>query len=256
MKRVLTALLLIPLVTAVTFYAPPLVVWVVLALVALLCLREFFLLAVKFGCRPFSVAGCGAGAVLIVARDIHEGAFLVGFSILLLLLALTRPLEESLGGVASTLFGVIYIGGAFSLGRELHVASPHWLFYVLVLNWVGDSAAYFVGRSWGRRPLAPAISPNKTWEGTIASAVVAVAVGVGYLAYFQPAAVSLLTAGLLSLWVNTAAQLGDLAESALKRGAHVKDSGELLPGHGGMLDRVDGVLFALPACYAVVAWLV
>ena len=256
MKRVLTALLLIPLVTAVTFYAPPLVVWVVLALVALLCLREFFLLAVKFGCRPFSVAGCGAGAVLIVARDIHEGAFLVGFSILLLLLALTRPLEESLGGVASTLFGVIYIGGAFSLGRELHVVSPHWLFYVLVLNWVGDSAAYFVGRSWGRRPLAPAISPNKTWEGTIASAVVAVAVGVGYLAYFQPAAVSLLTAGLLSLWVNTAAQLGDLAESALKRGAHVKDSGELLPGHGGMLDRVDGVLFALPACYAVVAWLV
>ena len=259
MKRVLTALLLIPLVTAVTFYAPPRAVWVVLALVALLCLREFFLLAAKFGCRPFSVAGCGAAAVLIVARGLPEAAFLVGFSILLLLLALTRPLRESLGGVASTLFGVIYIGGAFSLGRELHVASPHWLFYVLVLNWVGDSAAYFVGRSWGRRPLAPAISPNKTWEGTIASAVTAVAVGTGYLAYFQPAepaAVPLLTAGLLSLWVNAAAQLGDLAESALKRGAQVKDSGELLPGHGGMLDRVDGVLFALPACYAVVAWLI
>ena len=255
MKRVLTALLLIPLVTAVTFYAPFQVAWVVLVLVALLCLREFFLLAAKLGCRPFSVAGCGAAAVLIVARDLPAGPFLVGLSILLLILSLTRPLEDSLGGIAATLFGVIYIGGAFSLGRELHALNPHWLFYVLVLNWAGDSAAYYVGRTWGRRLLAPTVSPNKTWEGTIASAIVAVGVGAAYLGHFQPKAVSLSTAALISLWINIAAQVGDLAESALKRGANVKDSGELLPGHGGMLDRVDGVLFAWPACYLVVAWL-
>ncbi len=256
MKRVLTALLLIPFVTAVTIYAPPAAVRSVLAFVGLLCLREFFHLARRLGFRPFSIAGYGAGVMLIVARGLPEGTFLVALASLLLIASLTRPMQEVLGAVASTLFGVIYIGGALGLGRELHLASPHWLFYVLLLNWAGDSAAYYVGRRWGRHPLTPVVSPKKTWEGSLASTVAAVGVGVAYLMYFQPAVLPPVAAGLISLWVNAASQLGDLAESALKRGADVKDSGELLPGHGGMLDRVDGVLFALPACHLVVAWLV
>jgi phosphatidate cytidylyltransferase len=256
MKRVLTALLLIPLVLVCNFYLPLLVTWAALVLVALLCLREYFALAEKLGFRPFQVAGYGVGAVLIFARGVPEGALLVLVALVLLLLTLLRDdFGGALGDVASTLFGVIYIAGPFALGRELHVMDPHWLFFVLVLNWVGDSAAFFFGKRFGRGKMAPTISPNKTWAGAVASVVLAVIVGTGYLHYFQPSGVAIWVAVLLSVWVNVAAQFGDLAESALKRGADVKDSGAMLPGHGGMLDRVDGLLFSLPACYLVVRFL-
>lgn len=253
MKRVLTALLLVPAVFLVSFYAPPLIVWAVLALVALLCLREYFQIAAKLGFEPFSVAGFGAAAVLVLARGVPELAFLVVFGAILLALAMFRAgrLEKALGGAATTLFGVIYTAGPFALGRELHLASAHWLFYVLVLNWASDIAAFYAGRAFGRHKLAPVISPSKTWEGAIASALAAALAGSAYLIQFQPAEMTPIVAVLVSLTVNLAAQLGDLAESALKRGAQLKDSGELLPGHGGMLDRVDGLLFSLPACYLI-----
>lgn len=256
MKRVLTALLLIPLILGINFYLPALVTWAVMVLVAVLCLREYFLLAQKLDFEPFRVIGYGAGAVLIFARGFPQEALLVLLSLVLLLLMLLRPTyERALGDVASTLFGVVYIAGPFALGRELHWIDPHWLFYVLVLNWAGDSAALYLGRVFGRRKMAPVISPNKTWLGAWASLVVAAVVGEGYLHYFLPGPVAPWTAVLLSIWVNAAAQSGDLAESALKRGADVKDSGGMLPGHGGMLDRVDGLLFSLPACYVVVRFL-
>ena len=256
MKRVLTALLLIPLVLACNFYVPPRVTWAALVLVALLGLREYFSLAEKFGFRPFQVAGYGAGAVLIFAPGVPEVALLVLVAVALLLLTLLRhDFSGGLGDVASTLFGVVYIAGPFALGRELHALNPHWLFFVLVLNWVGDSSAFYFGRTFGHSKMAPAISPNKTWVGAGASLVFAAIVGTGYLYYFQPSGVELWVAILLSIWVNVAAQSGDLAESALKRGAAVKDSGGMLPGHGGMLDRVDGLLFSLPACYLVVRFL-
>jgi len=256
MKRVLTALLLIPLVLACIFHLPLLVTWAVLALVALLCLREYFRLAEKLSFRPFHVAGYGAGAVWIFARGAPETALLVLVVVALLLLTLLRDdFSGALGDVASTLFGVVYIAGPFALGRELHIVDPHWLFFVLLLNWVGDSAAMYCGKAFGRRKMAPIISPNKTWAGAVASLALSAIVGTGYLYYFQPSGVALWLAVLLSVWVNVAAQLGDLAESALKRGAAVKDSGGMLPGHGGMLDRVDGLLFSLPACYLVVRFL-
>ncbi len=256
MKRVLTALLLIPLILGINFYLPALVTWAVMVLVAVLCLREYFLLAQKLDFQPFRVIGYGAGTVLIFARGSPQEALLVLLSLVLLLLMLLRPTyERALGDVASTLFGVVYIAGPFALGRELHWIDPHWLFYVLVLNWAGDSAALCFGRFFGRRKMAPVISPNKTWLGAWASLVVAAVVGAGYLYYFLPGPVTPWAAVLLSIWVNAAAQSGDLAESALKRGADVKDSGSMLPGHGGMLDRVDGLLFSLPACYVVVRFL-
>lgn len=251
MKRVLTALVLIPLVTAAVFYAPALVVTAALAAVALLCLREFYEIAERSGMRPFQIAGHGAALALIFAGRLPEPAFLMGFAAILLVLSLQGPrkLEDSLGSVASTLLGVTYIGGSMALARDLHAANPHWLFFPMVLNWFGDSAAYYGGRALGRRPLAPRISPKKTWEGTFASAIFAISAGVAYLIYFQPDELLLLEAFGLAASVNVASQLGDLAESALKRGAEVKDSGDLLPGHGGMLDRVDGLLFSFPAVY-------
>jgi phosphatidate cytidylyltransferase len=110
------------------------------------------------------------------------------------------------------------------------------------------------GAKFGRHKLAPAISPGKTWEGAVASALTAIVFGQIYLPLAIPGT-SLLKAGLLALAANVAGQAGDLAESAIKRGAGVKDSGTLLPGHGGMLDRVDSTLFALPVLYALVTLL-
>ena len=120
--------------------------------------------------------------------------------------------------------------------------------YALLLNWAGDSGAYYVGRAFGKHRMAPLISPKKSWEGAAASLVTSVLVGGGYLLRFIP---GVTIAGAIGLTVaaNAAGQLGDLAESAIKRGASVKDSSAILPGHGGFLDRVDSTLFTLPLIY-------
>jgi phosphatidate cytidylyltransferase len=256
MKRVLTALLLVPVVFLLVFFAPALVGRGVLALAALLCLREFFLLSRNRGIEPFAVLGYGAGAVLVMAPQLPQPAFFILLCMVLLILGLqpSRPIETLFGAVAATVLGVAYVCGPFALAAMLHAMSPHWLFVVLLLAWGGDSAAYYVGRAFGRHKLAPRISPGKTWEGTVASAVMAAAVGVAYLHYFLPT-VNLLAALVFSLTVNAAGQLGDLAESALKRSARMKDSGTLLPGHGGMLDRMDNFLFAAPTAYLWLLWL-
>jgi len=248
MERVVTALILIPVVLGLIFYAPPLAVRAALAAVALLCLHECFHIVRTMGAEPFRPAGLAAGAVLIVT-SLPIGGFLIGFLVLLMILTLHRSRHDvALVAVASTLFAVIYTCGPFALARRLHDMSPHWLFVVLLVNWVGDSAAMYVGKAIGRHKLAPSISPGKTWEGAIASAVLGTAAGAGYLTYFQPTAGLAFAVGL-ALAANVSGQLGDLAESVLKRGANLKDSGSLLPGHGGMLDRMDGALFAFPAAY-------
>src|SRR5579872_2144022 len=128
--------------------------------------------------------------------------------------------------------------------------NPNWLMFGLAINWVGDTGAYYVGKNFGKHKLAPAVSPGKSWEGAIASVVTGVAFGMIYLP-LTIKGTSLLIAGLLALATNIAGQIGDLAESAIKRGAGVKDSGTLLPGHGGWLDRVDSSLFALPVVYYI-----
>jgi phosphatidate cytidylyltransferase len=257
MIRVLTALFLIPLVFGIVFFAPPPAVWGTLALVALLCLREFFDLAGKQGFQPLRVLGHGASVLLIVLPGLPQLAFVVAVGVFSLILALQQAseLRNVFGSVASTLFGLIYIAAPFALARELHLSDPHWLFFVLVASWVGDSGAYFVGRAMGRRKLAPRISPGKTWEGAIASVILTVLVGAGYLLYFRPSGIGPMEAVLLAFAVNVSGQFADLAESAIKRGAGVKDSGALLPGHGGMLDRVDTLLFSIPTAYFCLLWI-
>jgi phosphatidate cytidylyltransferase len=107
----------------------------------------------------------------------------------------------------------------------------------------------YVGKGLGRNKLAPSISPNKTWEGAIASLVLGAGAGLAYLLYFEVSTLHWAVLAGAAALMNVAGQTGDLAESVLKRGAHIKDSGALLPGHGGMLDRMDGALFSYPALY-------
>jgi len=261
MKRVLTALVLIPAVLWVVFQGTPLAVQLALTVVALLCLHECLGIARAAGITVSTPVSHAAGAAMILAPALPYPAFLVGFAVLAMLLSLNR-LHTSGGAFASAsamLFAVVYACGPFAVARQLHTLSPHWLFFPLLVNWAGDSSAMYVGKAFGRRKLAPTISPNKTWEGTIASLVLGAAAGAGYLLYFLPDLVSPVFAIVLAVLVNVAGQLGDLAESALKRGVDMKDSGSLLPGHGGLLDRMDGALFSFPTLYwALVAsgWIV
>jgi len=153
---------------------------------------------------------------------------------------------------ASLLLGVVYIFGPLRCGIDLHSISPYWLFFALSLNWAGDIAALYVGRLIGRHKMAPHVSPAKSWEGAVASVAASVIYGALYFPRLLPA-VPLMEALALTAIANIAGQFGDLCESAMKRGAGVKDSGSLLPGHGGWLDRLDSSLFALPVVYFVVS---
>jgi phosphatidate cytidylyltransferase len=179
---------------------------------------------------------------------------LPGASILLLcsFVAALRQnnLRDVLPEVAAAFMGAFYAFAPWRFAIDLRSISVHFLFFALALNWVGDSAAYYVGRQFGKHKLAPVVSPGKSWEGAIASVFGAVLFGLLYLGYFVPQ-IPRWQVALLAAVANFAGQLGDLAESALKRGAGVKDSSNLLPGHGGILDRVDSSLFALPVVYVL-----
>jgi len=251
MKRVLTALALIPIVAWVVLWANSWIFLAVLCAVACLCYREYNDIAAGFGFGAPGVIGYGAGLLLLIWRQAPWLA-IVGIAIGALILVMREEdLRNSLPRAAMLITGVVYIFGCWKCARPLREANAHWLMYGLMLNWVGDIGAYYVGRPFGRHKLAPRVSPKKSWEGSIASVITSALVGTLYLSRFVPA-VPLWHAAGLTVLANIAGQLGDLAESAMKRGANVKDSGSMLPGHGGFLDRVDSTLFALPVIYAYV----
>jgi phosphatidate cytidylyltransferase len=159
-------------------------------------------------------------------------------------------LRDILPRVSAEFFGAIYTFLPWHYAELLRARSIHWLFFALALNWFGDSVAYYVGRAFGKHPLAPVVSPKKSWEGAAGSVLGSVVFGLLYMGYFQPDTAAWKVI-LLAAVANVAGQFGDLAESAMKRGAGVKDSGRILPGHGGMLDRLDSSLFALPVVYGL-----
>ena len=251
MTRVLTALLLIPVFCYLILWSPS---WAFLAAVAgvsFLCFREYAGLTALHNIGPPGVFGYVAG-LLVLFLPVRDTTFLVVVAILGMALALrARDISESLPTAAALILGVVYIFGAMRCCIELRDISPYWLFFALSLNWVGDIAALYAGRAFGKHRLAPRVSPAKSWEGSAASVIASVIYGAVYLPRLLPAA-PLFEALALTAIANIAGQFGDLCESAIKRGAGVKDSGTLLPGHGGWLDRVDSSLFALPVMYLVV----
>jgi phosphatidate cytidylyltransferase len=251
MKRLLTAAVLVPIIVYVVLFANQWVFFAVLAAVALLCLKEYEGIAGAHGIESFGPLAYGFGLALLFLRS-EVWILLPAAALVTLALTMRGDLAKSLPRASAAVFGVAYIFGAWKCAIPLREANPHWLMYALMLNWAGDAGAYYVGRAFGKHRLAPRVSPKKTWEGAAASVVVAVLIAGGYIVYF--AHVGIAAAIALTAAANIAGQIGDLAESAMKRGAGVKDSGALLPGHGGMLDRVDSTLFALPVVYAYVVW--
>lgn len=250
MKRVVTALFLVPIAVYAALFAPPWFLLIVVAIVALLAFREYAAMT-----ESFAPLGYVAGILILIAPQ-HETILLMILSALtsMCLMLPAKDPAKGLTSVSMLAMGIIYVFGSWKTGLLLHDMNHHWLMFGLMINWVGDTGAYYVGKNFGRHKLAPVVSPGKTWEGAAASVVTAVAFGMIYL----PLAIkgtSPMVAGLLALVANLAGQLGDLAESAIKRGAGVKDSGGLLPGHGGVLDRLDSSMFALPVLYTLLTFL-
>jgi len=253
MKRVLTAAILTPLIVATILIAPGWMFTAVVTIVALLCFYEYSGIVEHHGIRAPGVFGYVAGLFVLLAPKV-DVAVIVAVAVIALSLSLRlNDLADCLPWCGALMLGVTYVFGCWRFAVELHVISSLWLLFAISLNWVGDVAAYYVGRAFGRHRLAPLASPKKSWEGSIASVLASVGYAALYFRWIYPhsGVPYAMVLGIAAV-ANMAGQLGDLAESALKRGAGVKDSGNLLPGHGGWLDRVDSSLFALPTVYLLV----
>ncbi|HUA21230.1 MAG TPA: phosphatidate cytidylyltransferase [Bryobacteraceae bacterium] len=252
MKRVLTALLLIPFFVYIVLWAPPWAFFVTVAAVAALCFHEYSDLAALHGIAKPGVFGYAAGLAVLFLPAKGSGFFVLVALVAMSLALRSRELAGALPYAGALLLGVAYIFGALRCAMGLRAINAYWLFFALSLNWAGDIAALYVGRWIGRHKLAPHVSPGKSWEGSIASMAASLLYAAFYFHWLLPSAPVAASLALTAA-ANIAGQFGDLCESALKRGAGVKDSGKLLPGHGGWLDRVDSSLFALPVVYLVVS---
>jgi phosphatidate cytidylyltransferase len=265
MKRVLTALVLIPIVLVLVFLGPKEIFVIVTAAVACLAAWEFLGLAVHAGAKPPRIPALLAIIALFAGNLEYpeQTAAILGVLSLLLLVYCTfaSPVERMLADATSSVFCLFYCGltlvSLCSLREQAN--GPSLVTFVLCVVWGGDIAALYIGRAWGRHKLAPKLSPNKTWEGTVGSifgSMVVAGALLGVAAWLETLNSARLSFPdetwywlVLAAIVNIAAQVGDLAESALKRSVGVKDSGTLLPGHGGVLDRVDALLLAAPVLW-------
>jgi phosphatidate cytidylyltransferase len=245
MKRLLTALVLIPSVIYVIFLGPSLLFQAVVAALAIACFREYGAIAQAQKIPLNSWLGQAFGLLFLFAPR-AEWLLLVAIAMMAATLAMRlENLADSLPSASALLFGLLYIYGAWRCAIVLHGYSAWWLFFAVSINWVGDSAALYSGKLFGKHKLAPLVSPKKTWEGALGSALFSTVYGVLLLSKGVPNTPPV-QAAVLSFLACAAGQIGDLAESAMKRGAGVKDSGHMLPGHGGWLDRLDSTLFSMP----------
>lgn len=292
-KRIATAVVLIPIVLLLVLKAPLYVLAVVSGAVAILAIAEFLKLITHYAVQPLGLVTYAFVAtffvfVIIASTNrtplVEATAVLYGLAVaaalapfVFLTVAMCRAdLKTGYPAAAASAFGFVYIAIPVALLVQIRQqpAGAIWTIYTLLAVWAGDIFAYFVGKSVGRHRMSPEISPKKTWEGAIASILASVVIGTLWIRHAPGISAALLRVGLIerrdgmwgleqpSLWpiillsavVNIAAQLGDLVESLIKRGAGVKDSGTILPGHGGMLDRIDAMLFAVPVVWAYGAW--
>jgi phosphatidate cytidylyltransferase len=260
MTRILSALVLLPIVLGVVWFLPPAGTLVLATVAALLAFLEYAGIAEALGARvPRVICAVAVVGTCVVVGGVEVPLELVLLSALLvvgtLAVAAGRPGPDVLLNAGASLLPVIYIGiplGALAAVRLLHGREAVLLLMATII--VSDSAQYYTGRMFGKRPLAPAISPKKTVEGAVGGIVFGtIAMFAGGLRLFPAATPVMLL--LASATVVGMGIVGDLFESLLKRSAGLKDSSTLIPGHGGVLDRIDSWLFAGPVYYVFARYL-
>ena len=256
-KRTSTAVVLLALVFVCIQYSADVLFFIVIQALILASLWEFYNLASKRKHAPQRILGFSVA--LIVAFSFFFEAVPLGlalFAALLLtgvyfVLAINK-LEKLMGfppSIALTFFGALIV--SFTLNHFIYLRQeygPNWIYFLLAVIFVGDTAAYFIGKPFGRHKLAPLASPHKTWEGSIGGVVFACLSGIAAQQIFLPEA-SLWKAAVFAFVVHVVAQFSDPLESLFKRAAGVKDSSNILPGHGGFLDRIDSMILAAPLYY-------
>ena len=262
-SRVITALLMLVPAVYLIGWSPPWLFLLALVLLVEWGLFEFFSLTRAAGIGGLPGLGYGAGCAVCLAQWVavnRPGSWVFIVLVVSVLLALilamagSKGLSQYVGTASTSILGVFYVGFAFScivpirFSREFSGIAPgnHLLMFLFVVVWSGDIFAYLTGRLLGRRLMFREISPKKTVEGAVGGFLGSVIVGWAYAEKFWATSHPGIIIFLAAL-VAVSGQIGDLAESAMKRNANVKDSGKLLPGHGGILDRIDSVLFAAPA---------
>jgi phosphatidate cytidylyltransferase len=253
-QRVLSALVGIPLLVALIAWGPPSLFTVLVLALAIGGQLELYRMFGEAGVEADRGTGLVLGALVVLAFAADRPVLLpLALSLavsVVLALGIRRDarVERAWAGLALTLLGVCYC--AWLLGHAIWLrALPGGralTLFALGVTWCGESAAFFVGRRFGRRPLAPRVSPGKTVEGALAQLVASVGAAVVAAPFLS---VSPLTAAGIGVLLGAIGQIGDLSESFLKRSAGAKDAGYLIPGHGGVLDRLDSLLFNVPALY-------
>ena len=257
--RILSSLALAPVLFVIVWLLPPLYFMALAAVATVIGLNELYALAKARGIAPLAATGTVLGVLVVInaARPIIVLAggphFWLVLSVLVVMTARLfsrRPVEGALEDIAVTLLGVFYVALLFGYQVSIHAGGPgkRWLVFLYLVIWASDIGAYYAGTAFGKHRLYEKISPKKSVEGLVggmaASSLVAVLCKlwlVPALGWFEAVAVG---AGLAIIGTG-----GDLVESLIKRSAGVKDSGTLIPGHGGILDRMDSMLFAAPVLY-------
>ena len=261
-KRILTSLVAIPPIVVFIYQFDNIVFFLAVLVIILLSTREFIDILEAGNVKVLRLPAYIGAVSLPYGIYTADVRFFSGALLVTVLLAMTMKLfsedalKDTFDSIGGTLTTVLYAPLMFSFIILLRKMDAHgaYIFFLIVLIWMSDTSAYFVGCRFGRRKLYEKISPKKSIEGVIAAYIGGVALGVGYswlLLDFKP-----VHGVIISILVVTAGIVGDLAESMFKRKANVKDSGSLIPGHGGILDRVDSLLFGAPVLYLYLIYLV
>ncbi|MBI4610403.1 MAG: phosphatidate cytidylyltransferase [Candidatus Rokubacteria bacterium] len=254
LKRVLSTLILLPAFVGIVMLGPLWLFGATVVVVAAVAQWEFTGMFERAGVRSFRVLGLVGGSVVTAsfALPVSERAAFTVVLLAVLLAAIRRPRGGRIAWepTAVTVFGICYVNWLLGYGfwlRDLP-AGADWVLLLVCVTWMGETAAYVVGSTLGRTKLAPVISPQKTLEGALAQLLVSVLTAMAVYASFF-AELGLGEAVVVGLLLGVVGQCGDLVESVLKRSVGAKDTGGLIPGHGGLLDRLDSLLFNTPALY-------
>ena len=254
MTRIISSIVSLPILLAIIYFGNPFHFFLLLEFAIFIGLYEFYRMIEKGGLGCYKWAGIILGILLSAA--IFKGTYInlvIAASVILLFIIRIfegNTSDNTFSYVSNTIFGIVYVSFLMSYlgvirasgdnGREL-------IFFVLLITWMGDTTAYYGGKGFGKHKLAPAISPKKTVEGAIIGLIGSIVGAIIAKSWFLD--ISILNAIAAGILIGVFGQFGDLSESIIKRNLQVKDSGGIIPGHGGILDRVDSLLFSAPVFY-------